>query len=151
MSSIMTGERFHFGHLFRRVSLGFLRERTQERPSQLVHRLFFLLNQEKLYLSPHFSLDSLALRLNVTPSLLSKALRETIEQDFLELINYYRVQEAKKILANPNNIEICLENISSHLGYLSHSNFLKTFYQHTLLTPDEYRQQMNLVCGPLDS
>ncbi len=90
-----------------------LKYNRQENANNLINRFFRLMNQEKLYLQPTFDLESLAYRLDVSVGLLSQVIFENLDQNFLELVAHYRVQEAKKMLENPKNAEMSLSKKKS--------------------------------------
>lgn len=133
--------------VYRTLHFLFLKSKRQEYANNLINRFFRLMNQEKLYLQPTFGLESLAYRLDVSVGLLSEVIFENLDQNFLELVAHYRIQEAKKMLENPKNAEMSLETLAFEVGYNSSSTFSDAFKKHTLLTPYEYRRQMNLICA----
>jgi AraC-like DNA-binding protein len=133
--------------VYRTLHSFFLKSNRQESANDLINRFFRLMNQEKLYLQPTFSLESLAHRLDVSVGLLSEVIFENLDQNFLELVAHYRIQEAKKMLENPKNAEMSLETLAFEVGYNSSFTFNDAFKKHTLLTPFEYRKQMNLICA----
>lgn len=133
--------------VYRTLHFLFLKSNRQEYANNLINRFFRLMNQEKLYLQPTFGLESLAYRLDVSVGLLSEVIFENLDQNFLELVAHYRIQEAKKMLENPKNAEMSLETLAFEVGYNSSSTFSDAFKTHTLLTPYEYRRQMNLICA----
>ena len=133
--------------VYRTLHFLFLKSNRQEHANNLINRFFRLMNQEKLYLQPTFGLESLAYRLDVSVGLLSEVIFENLDQNFLELVAHYRIQEAKKMLENPKNAEMSLETLAFEVGYNSSSTFSDAFKTHTLLTPYEYRRQMNLICA----
>lgn len=133
--------------VYRTLHFLFLKSNRQEYANNLINRFFRLMNQEKLYLQPTFGLESLAYRLDVSVGLLSEVIFENLDQNFLELVAHYRIQEAKKMLENPKNAEMSLETLAFEVGYNSSSTFSDAFKKNTLLTPYEYRRQMNLICA----
>lgn len=133
--------------VYRTLHFLFLKSKRQEHANNLINRFFRLMNQEKLYLQPTFGLESLAYRLDVSVGLLSEVIFENLDQNFLELVAHYRIQEAKKMLENPKNAEMSLETLAFEVGYNSSSTFSDAFKKYTLLTPYEYRRQMNLICA----
>jgi len=73
-------------------------------------------------------------------SSLSRTLNKELGMGFNDFINYYRIEEAKKImLANDQNkwdvSDICYE-----VGFNSLSSFYRIFKMHTGMTPLEFQR-----------
>ncbi len=97
-----------------------------------------LLEEKKLYLNGKVSLDNLAKEINISSRLLSQVINESLNKSFTELINYYRIEEAKKMLLMSGNKTI-LEILLS-VGFNSKSAFNTAFKKHTGLTPTKYKE-----------
>ncbi|MDZ4260716.1 MAG: hypothetical protein U1B30_00065, partial [Pseudomonadota bacterium] len=72
----------------------------EEPQQQLVEKLTDFMVQSKPYLEPHITVERLAIKLNVSPKLLSCTINNQLHMNFFELIGTYRVAEAKKRLAD---------------------------------------------------
>jgi AraC-like DNA-binding protein len=138
----------HFKYLsvLKRLASIFFKTYHQEFADSLINRSFRLMNQEKLYLESNFSIENLASRLNVSSCLLSQIINDKLDQNFFDLVIHYRIQEAKKVLENPKNQHMTMDNLAFEMGYSSLSAFFDDFKHHTNQTPSEYRKQMNLIC-----
>lgn len=131
------------------MKLNFLflgKKANQEYAVHLLNRLFRLMNDEKPYLEKNISLESLALRLNVTAEQLTKVINDNLEQGFSELISTYRIQEAKRLLVTPEFRHTKPEEIASRVGYESIALFDEAFKKSTEQTPTEYKKRMNMIC-----
>lgn len=72
-------------------------------------------------------------------------LRKTINthlayRNFNEFLNFYRVEEAKKLLSQTGKHELNIQEIAFQLGYTSLSPFNKAFKDNTGITPSEWRK-----------
>ena len=59
---------------------------------------------------------------------------------FHELINKYRIEEAKKILHNDEQKNLNIIDIAYEVGYNNKVTFNKAFKKDTQLTPSQYQR-----------
>src|SRR5690606_4832199 len=97
--------------------------------------------QQKPYLEPHITVERLAAKLNVSPKSLSGTINNELHVNFFELISSYRVEEAKKRLADAEMREIPISEIMKSCGFNSKSVFNQAFKKTVGVTPSHYRQQ----------
>jgi AraC-like DNA-binding protein len=100
-------------------------------------KLKHVMESEKPFLQSGFSLPDLAQRLGTTVHILSQAINEGLSKSFFEMIAEYRVEEAKKLLKEKQNIKV--EEIAEQVGYNSKSSFNTAFKKITGKTPSEFR------------
>ncbi|GHN00878.1 hypothetical protein WSM22_23670 [Cytophagales bacterium WSM2-2] len=108
-----------------------------DQKENILDRLKQVMEKEKPFLSPTFSLPDLADKLKISVHQLSQAINEGLDKTFFELIAEYRVEEAKHLLKSQPNIKI--EEIAEQVGYNSKSSFNTVFKKITGKTPSEYR------------
>lgn len=108
---------------------------------QLAEKLTRFMEQQKPYLEPHITVDRLAIKLNVSPKLLSGTINNELHVNFFELISQYRLEEAKKRLADTALREIPICEIMKRCGFNSKSIFNQAFKKSVGVTPSHYRQQ----------
>ncbi len=106
-----------------------------------VVKLKTLLEDEKIYLNPDLSLSNLATSLNTNKTNLSKLINSNYGQNFNNLINSYRVKEAKKMLADPEYHNYTIEAIAEMTGFKSKSAFHKAFKEFSDQTPYQFKKQ----------
>lgn len=97
-----------------------------------------LMSNEKLYTDPDLSLHKLADVMDVNPRYLSMILNNAIGKSFYDLINYYRVEEVKQQLMNPDNKNLTIEAVANQAGFKSKSSFNSAFKKYTNMTPREF-------------
>ncbi|RAW02705.1 AraC family transcriptional regulator [Pseudochryseolinea flava] len=104
-----------------------------------LERLKRLMENDKPYKEPSFSLPDLAQRLGVSVHVLSQVINESLGKSFFEMAAEYRVQEAQRLLKEQPNIKV--EEIAEQVGYMSKSSFNTAFKKITGLTPSEFRSK----------
>ncbi|EIK46854.1 hypothetical protein O59_000875 [Cellvibrio sp. BR] len=108
---------------------------------QLAEKLTEFMLLQKPYLEPHITVERLAIKLNVSPKLLSGTINNELQMNFFELISNYRVLEAKKRLADPTLQDKPICEIMKSCGFNSKSVFNQAFKKAVGVTPSIYRQQ----------
>lgn len=96
---------------------------------------------EKLYLNTEFSLNDLAQNTGLKQHHLSQVINSQLNMSFYDLVNFYRIAEAKKILAAAEAIKI--ESLAYQVGYKSKSAFFIAFKKLTNTTPAQYRKEIH--------
>lgn len=114
---------------------------VEEPQQQLVEKLTDFMEQNKPYLEPHITVERLAIKLNVSPKLLSCTINSQMHMNFFELIGTYRVAEAKKRLADSELSQKPIGEIMKSCGFNSKSVFNQAFKKTVGVTPSHYRQQ----------
>jgi AraC-like DNA-binding protein len=103
----------------------------------LLEKLNKVMGEEKAFLEPGFSLPDLAQRLGTSVHILSQAINDGLQKSFFEMTAAYRVEEAKRLLKEKQNIKV--EEIAEQVGYNSKSSFNTAFKKITGKTPSEFR------------
>lgn len=114
---------------------------VEEPQQQLAEKLTDFMEQNKPYLEPHITVERLAIKLNVSPKLLSCTINSQLHMNFFELIGTYRVAEAKKRLADTELRQKPIGEIMKSCGFNSKSVFNQAFKKTVGVTPSHYRQQ----------
>ncbi|MBP7736463.1 MAG: helix-turn-helix transcriptional regulator [Spirochaetes bacterium] len=105
----------------------------------VVERIQELMELERLYLDEDLSLKSLGSRLGITPHQLSEILNGTVRATFPTFVNAYRIEEAKKMLLENENIGVI--NAAYECGFKSKNAFNNAFSRREGMTPTEFIQQ----------
>ena len=96
------------------------------------------MKRQKPYTNPNLTLAELALRLRMTPHLLSKVVNETYGKNFFDFINQHRIEELKSRLDDPRFRSFTLLSMAYEVGFNSKTAFNRSFKKLTNLTPSEY-------------
>ncbi len=112
-----------------------------EKSKEIVNDLISLFEKEKIYAQKDLTLQKTADMLKTNRTYLSKAIHEILNTTFNSLINKYRIESARKMLADENQ-KLSIEGIAFSVGFSSKSTFNSAFKQFTGLTPSELRAKM---------
>ena len=111
---------------------------TQDQAKRIADKMNTAMAEEKLYLDSNLSLHKLATFLVISPNYISQTLNETLNVNFFDYVNQWRIEAAKeKIIANQNTVL----HIALEVGFNARSSFYKAFKQQTGKTPSEFRKQ----------
>lgn len=116
-----------------------------QREAEIAEEVETLFEAQKLYLNTTLKLSDLASELGVPAAYLSQSINNQLHKNFSELVNEWRVKEAKLLLENPENHKLTLAYIASTAGFKSTSGFNAAFKQNTGLTPSQYRKNFSEV------
>jgi len=97
-----------------------------------------LIEKEKLFTNPEFDLSMLADKCELSANYLSQIINKKSGQNFYSFINNYRLEEAKKILLNPDFSHYSILSIGLQAGFKSKSSFYKVFKEKTGMTPSQF-------------
>ena len=103
----------------------------------------FLVNQAMNYMKQHFTekltLQEVADACYVSPWHLSKLLNRYTEKSFYDILNGLRIEEAKKLLADPS---LKVGEIGERAGYVDMAHFSRVFKKLTDMSANEYRNSL---------
>lgn len=112
-----------------------------ERANEVIKRVTYLFDVEKVYRNEDISLRSLAEELSIPSYQLSWILNERMNITFSVLVNTYRVEEVKKRLASPQDKDKTILNIAFDAGFNTKTSFNRVFKKFTRMTPFRYRER----------
>lgn len=96
------------------------------------------LKEKKLFTDPNLTIDKFAKKIHVSSRKLSLVINEITGESFLQLLNKYRIDEAKKMLLSAED-DLTIEDIYLRTGFNSRSTFNRVFKSYTGSTPIEYK------------
>ena len=120
---------------------------TPERADTYLQRLLDLMNKEKPYLDGELTLQKLAQAVSISPHHLSQTINERLNQSFIDFVNAYRIEEAKRMLLDSTKKHYSILAVSEEVGFNSKSAFNTAFKKHVNMTPSEYRKANNGQLG----
>ena len=112
---------------------------TDQDLDAMSEKLKSFLSTRKPYLDPEISLSDLASLLGLSRNQLSLVINEKFGMTFYNLINSYRLEEAKKILQDPAKNQDKILTVALDAGFNSKAVFNKYFKKVTSQTPREYK------------
>jgi AraC-like DNA-binding protein len=98
------------------------------------------MNTEKPYLDGDITLQKLAKALAISPHHLSQTINERLNQNFIDFINTYRIEEAKRMLLDPAKKHYSILAVSEEVGFNSKSAFNNAFKKQVNMAPSEFRK-----------
>ncbi|EWH08837.1 AraC family transcriptional regulator [Catenovulum agarivorans DS-2] len=98
------------------------------------------MQEKKPYLNHLLTLENLASQLGMPARNLSNLINRHFDKNFFEFINYYRIEESKKLLEMPQNKKATMLDIMDWAGFNSKATFNTFFKKLAGVTPTEYRK-----------
>ena len=86
------------------------------------------------------SLAGLARQINESPHHVSQVINEKMNRNLFEMLAFYRVEHAKKLIRQDKQGKITVEELAELVGYNSKSSFNSAFKKYSSKTPSEYRK-----------
>lgn len=115
---------------------------TSSLSNELRDSLIKLFDQEKIHKENDLNLEKLADRLNTTRHNASQVINEHFEMNFNELVNRYRISEAKEIFNSDFQKNLNIIDVAYEVGFNNKVTFNKAFKKDTHLTPSEYQRRV---------
>jgi len=103
-------------------------------------KLIEYIKKDKPYINNELKLQDIASYLGLPPYQLSQVINTELKTNFYSLINKYRIEEAKRLLINPNKQHLSILEIAFETGFNSKSAFNTAFKKNTTITPSQYKQ-----------
>jgi len=97
------------------------------------------ITHNKIYLNPKISLNDLAEISSLQKHIVSQVINHSLNSNFNEFINKYRVDEAIQLLENPETNNLTIKAISEMAGFNTVSSFNANFKKFTGKSPKEFR------------
>jgi AraC-like DNA-binding protein len=112
---------------------------TEDIAKKYQMKLQVYMQNQKPHLNSNITLPQLAQNLSISVHHLSQVINDKMNQNFFEFINQFRVEEAKKMLTDPQNNNLTIAAIGYESGFNSNSSFNSVFKKATGKTPSQYR------------
>ncbi len=135
---------------------GYLYSRSRRRPTgngsihldqvdseKLVTDIRRAMEEDKMYLRPDFDLGQLVEYVDSDQRKVSHVLNHNFSKSFNAFVNYYRIEEVKRRMMDPNKGYLTLTGIAFECGFNSQSTFQRAFRQYTGLSPKAYLSSGN--------
>lgn len=114
---------------------------SDEQAKLILERLFELMEKDKPYLETGLTLSELSEKLSISSHPLSQVINEKLDKSFFDLVNEYRVEEAKQLLVSPLSNRLSVLGIGMESGFNSKSAFYNAFNKVAGITPSKYKVQ----------
>lgn len=113
----------------------------------VMSRIFSFVVGQKLYTSPGFNLEILSEYIGINRKYLSKAINNTTGKNFNTYINEYRVKEAIRLLSDPRNKFLSVDEIGIRVGFSNRSSFYESFRKMTGVSPSQFKKTGKNMSG----
>lgn len=100
--------------------------------------------EKKVFSNPDLTLDRLAVEVGLQPRKLSLAIKQHYHLNFYEFINSFRIEEAKRLLDEPNLAHKTITDVYFEVGFNSKSVFNSFFKRIEGVTPSQYRDKKSV-------
>lgn len=114
---------------------------TNEKKNSLFQRLENLMQEEEVYKENLLTKERVADLLGTNRTYLSQVINEQTQQNFTQYVNNYRINEAIRLLSDPET-DIPLKAVASEVGFNSMSTFYKIFQNTVGIPPKQYRNKV---------
>ncbi|NYJ28628.1 helix-turn-helix domain-containing protein [Allomuricauda sp. ARW1Y1] len=96
------------------------------------------IEDELLYKKQSLGLTELSALIGTNPKYLSQSINAKLDCSFVDFVNGYRVEEAKRLMLDTANRSFTLEAIGNLAGFTSKSGFFRAFKKATGMTPNQF-------------
>ena len=106
-----------------------------------IHQKILKEMEENRYFAGNLaSLSDLAHTIRESSHHVSQVINEVMGKGFFELLAWYRVEEAKRLIREDRETKLTVEDLAEQVGYNSKSSFNTVFKKQTGQTPSEFRR-----------
>jgi AraC-like DNA-binding protein len=112
-----------------------------------LQKLLVCMKSRKPYLNPALTISELSEQVAVPPRYLSQVINESLNQNFFDFVNQYRIDEAKRLLKDPRDPGQTVLEVLYEVGFNSKSAFNTAFKRHTGTTPSEFKKHRFVLSG----
>lgn len=114
-------------------------ELSDDAAKTIIEAVTGLMVKKEVFLDPDLTLDRLARKSGIPARQISVAINRVYNRNISQVVNEYRIERAKELLANTTHsiTQVYLES-----GFQTKSNFNREFLRVTQLTPSAYRRSL---------
>jgi AraC-like DNA-binding protein len=112
----------------------------EQEASRILTRLEQLMQEQKIFLNPEMNIEKLAELAETNRHCVSQVLNERAGHSFYDYINQHRVNEAKRLLMDPEYSNQKIASIAYDAGFNSLSAFNEVFKKVTGMTPSRFKK-----------
>jgi len=116
---------------------------TESGKQEILDNIILELETNRYFSNNLASLSELAKKTGASPHHVSQVINEKLNKNFFELLAWYRIEEAKRIISDDRKAKLTVEEISDMVGYNSKTSFNNAFKRLTGYTPSEFRKSVN--------
>ena len=106
--------------------------------SEIISRLTRLMESEQPHLDPELNLARLSSIMKTKPEVISEVLNTSLNQNFFDFVNKYRIEEFKLKCLNVENKHLSVMGIAYESGFNSKAAFYRAFNKFEGMSPTAY-------------
>jgi len=106
--------------------------------AEIRYRLTGLMEREQPYLDPEITLAGLSHLMQMKSELLSEVLNGSLNQNFFDFINRYRIEDFKIRCLNKENRHLSIMGVAYECGFNSKAAFYRAFNKFEGISPTAY-------------
>lgn len=95
--------------------------------------------EDKKYLDPLLCVETVSKATAISDRNITNIISNNTKMSFNDFVNNFRIEEAKKILVNPDYSNYTITAIGLECGFYAKATFYRVFSKHTQTNPTEYR------------
>ena len=112
---------------------------SEDQSKQYIDQLLSYMKTQKGYTDSDLKLYRLAETLDISPNHLSQVINQELRVSFHDCVNGYRIEEAKKMLAENEYKDSKIIGIAFDVGFNNVVTFNKYFKKYTRMTPSQFK------------
>jgi AraC-like DNA-binding protein len=112
---------------------------------QYLNQLLSFMESEKPFLNSSLTLFDLSEKISIPTRSISEVINNSLNQNFYDFINSYRIKEAQKLLEESSQSNKTILEILYEAGFGTKSSFNQAFKKHTGKTPSQFKRQKVLA------
>ncbi len=113
-------------------------EEKQRELEEIMRQIKHNLLENKTYLDPNINLKNFAKSIGIPERNVSKAINKINNKNFSNYINYYRIEEFKRLIASEAYKKYSISAIANEVGFSSRASFYKNFKEIEGVSPTNY-------------
>jgi AraC-like DNA-binding protein len=106
--------------------------------SETIIKLTCLMEKEQAFLDPELNLAKLSTLMKTKPDFISEVLNASLNQNFFDFVNRYRIEEFKLKCMNKENKHLSIIGIAYECGFNSKAAFYRAFNKFEGISPTAY-------------
>ena len=113
------------------------KKKDSDQLRELYKKIEPLFKEEKIYRDPDLKISHIAKRVRSNRKYVSEAIQEVSNMHFNNFVNFYRVNEAKKIMLKGND---SISDVQYASGFNSRTTFYTAFKKFTGMSPSKFKK-----------